>query len=73
MRRGYAFVILFALFIAVSQPLKNRYFVRKDIVDPTVTKLLLQMGILFVLFIVPGLLLARWYYKMKDKDANRRY
>jgi len=67
MRRGYVYVILFSLFIAVSQSFKYRLFTKHDLGVTPVSKLIIQIGISFFVFLIPGLLLARWYYRKKDK------
>ena len=67
MKKGYLFVLLFALFIAVSRTYYYRAFVARDLSDASIEKLFLQALILFALFALPGLLLARWYYKQKNK------
>jgi uncharacterized membrane protein len=67
MRKGYVYVILFALFIAVSQTWFHRTYTTKNIDETPLRILLLQAVIMFITFLIPGLLLARWYYKMKDK------
>lgn len=76
MRKAYAFVIFFALFIAVSQTWFHRTYSTKNIDETPLKILLLQMVIMFLIFSIPGLLLARWYYKMKDEEIEelkRRY
>jgi uncharacterized membrane protein len=76
MRKGYAFVIFFALFIGVSRTWFHRTYTTKNIDETPLEIFLLQVVILFLIFLIPGLLLARWYYKMKDKEIKelkRRY
>ena len=67
MKKGYLFVLFFALFIAVSRTYFYKAFVAKDLGNASVDKLAIQAVILFTLFAIPGLLLARWYYKRKNK------
>jgi hypothetical protein len=67
MKKGYLFVLLFALFIAVSRTYYHRAFVARDLGEAPVEKLVFQAVVLFTLFALPGLLLARWYYKQKNK------
>ena len=67
MKKGYVLVVLFALFIAVSQTWFNRAYITKDLSESPFTKLVLQVAILFALFAIPGVLLVRWYYKQKGK------
>ena len=67
MKKGYLFVLFFALFNAATRTYYYRAFVAKDLSEASVNKLVIQAVILFALFAVPGLLLARWYYKHKNK------
>ena len=67
MKKGYLFVLFFALFIAATRAYYYRAFVAKDLDEASANKLLIQAVILFALFALPGLLLARWYYKQKNK------
>jgi hypothetical protein len=67
MKKGYLFVLFFALFIALTRTYYYRAFVARDLGEASVNKFVLQAVILFVLFALPGLLLARWYYKQKNK------
>jgi hypothetical protein len=67
MKKGYVFVVLFATFIAVSQTWFYRAYTAKDLNEAPLTKLIVQAAILFTLFVIPGIILARWYYKQKGK------
>ena len=67
MKKGYVFVVFFALFIAVSQTYFYRAYTAKDLNEAPWIKLLVQGAILFTMFVIPGILLARWYYKQKSK------
>lgn len=68
MRKGYWFVLAFSLFIAVAQVIKNEVFVLKK-GNFEITKLVvLKFSILFLVFFIPGLLLVKWYYKMKNNQ-----
>jgi hypothetical protein len=67
MKKGYVFVVLFALFIAVAQTWFYRAYTAKDLSEAPLAKLVLQGTILFSLFVIPGVLLVRWYYKQKGK------
>ena len=67
MKKGYSFVLFFALFIAVTRTFYCRAFVVKDLGAASVNKLVIQAIILFALFAIPGLFLALWYYKEKNK------
>ena len=67
MKKGYLFVLFFALFSATSRTWYNRAFVTRDLDETSLTKLVIQGLILFALLALPGLLLARWYYKQKNK------
>lgn len=67
MKNGYAFIVFFALFIAVSRTWFDRAYVAKDLSEAPLIKLIMQGAILFTLFVIPGILLVRWYYKQKSK------
>ena len=67
MKKGYSFVLFFALFIAVNRTFYYRAFVAKDLGAGSVNKLVIQAIILFALFAIPGLFLALWCYKQKNK------
>ena len=66
-RKGYVFIVFFSLFVGLSQSLKYRIFTKRDLSEATLNNLILQIVLLFLVFLIPGLLLVRWYYKMKDK------
>ena len=59
--------IFFAVFIAASRTYYYRAFVAKDLSEASIDKLVIQAVILFAFFALPGLLLARLYYKQKIK------
>jgi hypothetical protein len=67
MRKGYLFVIMFALFLSTAHTLKYRVYVKKDYNEVALEHLLLQGTLLFLIFFIPGMFLVRWYYKQKDK------
>ena len=67
MKKGYLFVLFFALIIAASRTYYYRAFVARDLNEASIDKLVIQAVILFALFALNGLLLARWYYKQKNK------
>lgn len=67
MKKGYVFVILFSIIIATLQSLKYRIFIKKDLSEATIKNLIIQSATLFSVLLVCGLLLARYYYKIKDK------
>jgi hypothetical protein len=67
LKKGYVFIILISLFIAISQSLKYRLFIEPDLNSSTLFNLIIQTAVLLLLFLIPGLLLVRWYYKIKNK------
>jgi hypothetical protein len=67
MRKGYLLVVFFALFIGVSSSLKYRLYIKQDLGEATANNLITQGTVLFLVFLIPGLLAVRWYYKQKDK------
>lgn len=68
MKKGYIFVIAFALFIALTQTYKYRVFERKSLEPSTTNAIIAQIIMMFLLFLIPGLLIARWYYKNKNRS-----
>ncbi len=66
-KKGYLFVTFFALFLAFSRTLKYQFFARGNLNEPTCTSIIFQLVILFIVFLIPGLMIARWYYKNKIK------
>jgi hypothetical protein len=67
LKKGYIYIILFSLFTAISKSLYYRIYINQDLTETTLTKLILQAVILFLIVLIPGLLVVRWYYKMKNK------
>lgn len=67
MRKGYWFVLIFSLFIAITQLIKTDMFVLKR-TNIDGTKFIIKVVIVFLIFFIPGCLLVRWYYKMKDNQ-----
>jgi len=67
MRKGYLFVLFFALFLSTSRTWFHRKYTTKDIDIMPKDVLFLQVVTLYLILVIPGLLLARWYYKMKDR------
>ena len=67
LRKGYVFIVLFSLFIAISQSLKYRLFTKRDLSTETLHNLIIQAVSLFVVIVTVGILAVRWYYRMKDK------
>lgn len=65
MKKGYVFVVLFALCIAILSAFKYRIILKKDTSEITGSIIIVQILVLFISFLVPGLLLVRWYYKHK--------
>ncbi len=66
-KKGYAYIILFSLFVSISGTLKYRAYIKQDPSEVPFANIVLQATILFLVFVIPGLFLVRWYYKMKDK------
>lgn len=67
MKKGYIYVIAFALFIALCQTFKYRFFERKNLPPSTTNAVIAQIIIMLLLFLIPGLLIARWHYKNKNR------
>lgn len=67
MKKGYLYILFFSIFIAISQAIKYRAYIRKDFSKETLLPFCLQIAFVFFVIYIPGLFLVRWYYKMKDK------
>jgi hypothetical protein len=70
LKKGYIFIVAFALFIAITRTFMYSYFIKKDFSEMNLYKISLQGLILFLIFLIPGLLLVRWYYRMRDKKKT---
>ncbi len=66
-KKGYVIIILFALFIAIVGTLKFRFYTKRDFNETSQGALILQIAIGFLFYLILGILLVRWYYKMKNK------
>jgi hypothetical protein len=66
MKKGYVFVVFFALCITIFQTFKYGIVLKEDTSQITASFVILKIIAGFILFVIPGLLLARWYYKKKD-------
>lgn len=66
-KKGYVFILLFSLSIAILQSLKYRLFIKRGLSEATTLNLVLQIVVLFIVLFVPGYFLVRWYYKKKEK------
>ena len=66
MKKGYIYIVVFSIFVGVSQSLKYRVFIKRDL-EENVFNFIIQSTSLFLLTLIPGLLLVRWYYKQKNK------
>ncbi len=66
MKKGYLYILIFSLFIAVCQAIKYRMFIKRDLAQ-NVHIFIIQTTSLFLLILIPGILVVRWYYKKKSK------
>lgn len=66
MRKGYVYVVLGSLILSVGRAIRHRVYIKKDFGYDTLDQLFLHAGIVFLIFVLPSLLLVRWYYKNKD-------
>ena len=66
-KKGYVFIVLFALFLSILGPLKYKLYIKRDFDVVSLNDLILQIIIAFFAYLIPGLLMVRWYYKMKNK------
>jgi hypothetical protein len=66
-KKGYVFVVVFSLFVAIFYPLYYRLYIATDLSKETFGKLILHGLLMLLTALIPGLILVRWYYKMKNK------
>ena len=66
-KKGYVFVVIFSLFIAIFYPLYYRFYLTTDLSKETFSKLIFHGLLMLFTALIPGLLMVRWYYKMKNK------
>jgi hypothetical protein len=66
-KKGYVLIMLFALFVATAGTLKYRHYIKRDFNEMSVGDIGLRIAFGFLLYVIPGILLVRWYYKMKNK------
>jgi len=67
MRKGYVLILIFSLFSAIGRTLMYRIYIKRDYADVSFNDILLRVVIAFLIFLIPGLLLVRLYYRLKDK------
>lgn len=67
-RKGYVYVTAFALFNASGRSFQYRFFERRSLYESSPASIILEIVIMFLIFFIPGLLIARWYYKKKDEE-----
>ncbi|OJU76680.1 MAG: hypothetical protein BGO09_07185 [Bacteroidetes bacterium 47-18] len=66
-RKGYWFVLFFAVFSALMQVYRNEFIIK----DQEINKIIIvKVLVLFLILFIPGLFLVRWYYKMKDSSER---
>lgn len=65
MKKGYVFVIVFALVIAILSTFKYRIILANDPSQISGNVIIIQIVVLFMSFLIPELFLVRWYYKHK--------
>ena len=75
LRRGYVFAFISSLVVSGGQAGKYHFFLRSEHLRQTHI-FFINWALLFITFFIVTLLLARWYYRMKDnqnKILRRRY
>jgi hypothetical protein len=66
-KKGYIFIMFFALFVSITGTLKYRLYVKRDFDVVSLNDIILRVLIGFLIYLIPGLLLVHWYYRIKDK------
>lgn len=67
MRKGYIIIILFSLSEAIFGTIKYRILSNHIAGEASVNRILFQTCLTFIVFVVPGVLLVRWYYRGKGE------
>jgi undecaprenyl pyrophosphate phosphatase UppP len=67
MRKGYVFILVFSLVIAIAQSVRYRLYTKRDLNAATFTNQIVQVVVLFLAVFIVGVLGVRWYYKFKDR------
>ena len=66
-KKGYAYVVLFSLFVAIGGTLKYRMYIKRDFNETPLHILVIHIILGFFIYLIPSLFLVCWYYKMKAK------
>ena len=66
MKKGYVYMLFFVLFISIFGPIKYRLY-KRDLYLVPLNHIILEMAIAFLIYIIPGILIVRWCYKMKER------
>ena len=75
LRRGYVYAFISSLLISGGSAAKYHFFIRNENLRRT-DVFIVNWALLFTTFFIVTFLLARWYYKVKDKEneyLKRRY
>jgi RsiW-degrading membrane proteinase PrsW (M82 family) len=65
-KKGYIFVVLFSLFVAIGGTIKYRMY-KNDLNETPWDILVIHIIVGFLFYLIPCLFLVRWYYKIKVK------
>ena len=66
-KKGYVFIVLFALFVSIIGTLKYRLYIKQDFDVVSLNDIIFRIIFGFLIYLLPGLLLVRWYYIIKNK------
>ena len=69
LRKGYLFAVFFSLLFAV-RAVYYHYYVRSELYREGYKGLLINCSGNFIAMLLVTFLVARWYYKMKDKQVG---
>jgi hypothetical protein len=69
-RKGYLFAVGASLIIGVLQGTKNNLLLKDNPTDHDLKLAFIKSITMFIILAIPSILLARWYYKLKDKKPD---
>jgi hypothetical protein len=69
-KRGYLFAVCASFIIATLHGTKYNLLFKDDPTEHDFKLALIKSVTLFIIFVIPSTLLAKWYYKMKKRTLT---
>jgi hypothetical protein len=70
-KKGYLYAIFSSLIFGILNGFKYPVFLKEHPTNRDIKIALLSSATLFVVFLIPSLLVARWYYELKSKRNTK--